>query len=281
MPVEAKLWSEDCTPANSISGASRLATAAKTRAMAMGSDPSQAVIPDADRAIRALGEAFAQRFVDFLGRNGHDDDFDRFARGFLDLDGFFQGVIVPLVQVADEKFLIHVPSVRADLEVLVERGDLLDGHQNLHAGTASVLRAAGIASRMSSINSLTTNFPSLPVVLSASSNIVRSFGQLTTYTSRPGIAAASLDAILGRLLRPHGIGNPDPAAARAATERIGAAAAHLDELAAQKPQQFARRLIALVEAPEMAGVVECRAELQRPRHFAACRPRTAALRKLV
>ncbi len=148
------------------------------------------LVPDANGAVRALGKTLAQRLVCVLGSDGDDDDFDGLGGRLLDLDRLLEREIVPLVQIAQQKLLIDVAAVRADGEVLVERGDLLDGDQDLHASAVSA-RGAGTASRMSSINSFTTNFPSLPVVLSASSNMVRSFGQLTTYTSSPGIAAAS------------------------------------------------------------------------------------------
>ncbi len=107
------------------------------------------------------------------------DHFHRLGGRLLDLDGLLQGEVVPFVQIANEKIRVDIAPVVADLEVLVECRDLLDGYQNLHAGTSSA-RRAGMASRISSMSSLTTNLPSLPVVLSASSNMVRSFGQLTT-----------------------------------------------------------------------------------------------------
>ena len=79
----------------------------------------------------------------------------------------------------DEFAHVDVAAVIAEFEGFVEGGHLLDGNQNFHWGTSSGSRA-GTASRMSSINSFTTNLPSLPVVFSASSNMVRSLGQLTT-----------------------------------------------------------------------------------------------------
>ena len=120
---------------------------------------------------------------------------------------------------------------------------------------------------MSSISSLTTNFPSLPLVFSASSNIVKSFGQLTTNTSMPRNGRRLFDAILSGFFRPDRIGNPDSAAACAATEGISAAAAHFDEFAAQQPEHFARRFVSLVEPSKMARVVKGRAHGKRLRHL--------------
>src|ERR1700676_3871593 len=161
--------------------------------------------PPAHRAIRSLRQALAQRLIDLLGAHRDRDYFHRFSGGLFDLDGLLQGEVVPFVQIADEKLRVDIAPVVADLEILVERRDLLDRHQNLHAGSASA-RRAGTASRMSSKSSLTTNLPSLPVVLSASSNIVRSFGQLTTYISSPGIAAASFIRFCAGFSEPTGSG---------------------------------------------------------------------------
>src|SRR6202030_3324725 len=170
-------------------------------------------IPHPDRAVRALRQALAQRLVDLVGAYGDRDDLNRCGGALFDLDRLFQGEVIPFVQVTDEKIRVDIAPVLADREIFIERRDLLDGDQNLHAGTSSA-RCAGMASRMSSMSSLTTNLPSLPVVLTASSNMVRSFGQLTTYTSSPGIAAASFIRFCAGFSEPTGSGTqilPPPA----------------------------------------------------------------------
>ena len=90
------------------------------------------VVPHTDRPIRALGEALAQRLVGIVGADTHGDDFDRSRGGLLDLHRLFERVIVPFVEVTDQKIGIHILTVGADLEVLVQRGHLLDGYEDFH-----------------------------------------------------------------------------------------------------------------------------------------------------
>ena len=72
-----------------------------------------------------------------------------------------------------------------------------------------------------------------------------------------------MHAVLGGLLRALRIGDPDASAAGAAAERVVAIARHLDQLAADQLQHLARRVVAAVQAPEMARVMERDALVER------------------
>src|SRR5580698_5089863 len=142
------------------------------------------VVPHAYSPVRAFRQALAECFVGIVRSDTDRHDFDRSRRRLLDLHRLLEREIIPFIQVANEKIGLHVLTVGADFEVLVQRGHLLDGYEDFHAVglilTAVSTWLCGSASRTSSMSSFTTNLPSLPVVLSASSNMVRSFGQLTT-----------------------------------------------------------------------------------------------------
>ena len=76
-----------------------------------------------------------------------------------------------------------------------------------------------------------------------------------------------MHAVLRRFFRSGRVGDPDPAAAGAAAERVVAISWHLDEFAADQLQNFARRLITAIHAAEMAGIVESYALVQTILHF--------------
>ena len=101
---------DDCTPANSKSGASRSSRRRPECARsAIGSEPSYRRRPTRrQRPIGALRQALAQGLVDFLRSHRDHDHLHRLRLGFLDLDGFLQGEVIPLRSIANQEIVINL-----------------------------------------------------------------------------------------------------------------------------------------------------------------------------
>lgn len=79
------------------------------------------LVPRADGAIGALGQAFAQDFVGLIGADGYHDHFDGTGGCLLDPDRFFQREIIPLVKIPDEEIRIDLAAVRGNDKIFVQR----------------------------------------------------------------------------------------------------------------------------------------------------------------
>ncbi|UGS36026.1 hypothetical protein DSM104329_02423 [Capillimicrobium parvum] len=84
---------------------------------------------DPDRAIGAARQAVDERLVGLLVAHRHDDHLS-LALGLLDLHGRLDGERVPLVELALDEVRIDLGRTRLELELVVQRGDLLDRHHH-------------------------------------------------------------------------------------------------------------------------------------------------------
>ena len=109
--------------------------------------------------------------------------------------------------------------------------------------------------------------------------MVRSFGQRDHEVVDVAEGLRLADALLARALAGLGLGAPDPTAAGAAAERVGAVARHLDELRAGRGDQLARRVGDPVVPRQIARVVvgdACACERADPAASLPCAARSAS-----
>ena len=85
---------------------------------------------DVDGAVRALGQGFADGGADALRSGGEDDDFA--AVLLLELQGFFEGVGVGLVQRVLQAGFFNPLAGGVDADLRIALRDLLDGDDDFH-----------------------------------------------------------------------------------------------------------------------------------------------------
>lgn len=89
----------------------------------------EGVVPDTNRAIGTLRQCLSDRLLGVTGADRHRHDLD-VVEGFGELDGFLDGVLVPLVEVGRDVPIVDVESV--DLELVVDCGHLLYRDKDFH-----------------------------------------------------------------------------------------------------------------------------------------------------
>src|SRR5262249_8020946 len=91
----------------------------------------QGLVPDPDRPIGALREAFPQALLGLLVADRDDDDL-ALAAALAQAQRLLEGNVVPLVQRPLQVGRFDVAVVVAELELVAERRNLLDGNYDLH-----------------------------------------------------------------------------------------------------------------------------------------------------
>ncbi len=106
---------------------------------------AEIVAEDVDGAVGAFGEGFADGGSDALGAGAEDDDF-AVARGLLfELQGFFKGVGVGLVQGVLEVGFFNPFAGGVDADRGVALGNLFDGDDDFHGSMLSFILAGDAA----------------------------------------------------------------------------------------------------------------------------------------
>ncbi len=98
---------------------------------------AEVVAGDVDGAVGALGEGFADGLADALRAGGEDDDFA--AVLLFQLQGFFEGVGVGLVEGELKIGFFNPLSGGVDAELGIAIGDLLDGYDDFHKDKTSTI----------------------------------------------------------------------------------------------------------------------------------------------
>jgi hypothetical protein len=97
---------------------------------AQGVAGGEIVAGNVDGAVCALGQGFADGLADALGAGADDDDFA--AVLLLELQGFFEGVGVGLVEGELQVGFVDPLGRSVDADLRIAFGDLFDGYDDFH-----------------------------------------------------------------------------------------------------------------------------------------------------